>query len=44
MLLLLVLHMFRVLRARRQAEPAIACDKDTMTMTMTENISGVALV
>ena len=32
-LLLLVLLMFWVLRARRQVKPATTCDTDTMTMT-----------
>ena len=44
-LLLLVLLMFWVLFARRQARTAINTrDKDTMTMAMTESMSGVDLV
>ena len=36
--MLMLLGLFWVLCARRQVEPAITCDKDTMTVMITESL------
>ena len=43
-MLLLVLIMLQVLRASRHAMAATTRDQNTMTMAMTENMSGVELM